>query len=275
MAIALNKLTQTLHKEHLAAILVFEQGLNESKSNVQKMLWVSLLSVFFVLLGLVFVSYRLISSILGSLEHLRAGVSKIAQGDFATRILERGKDDLTLVIQSFNSMSDELQAAIEKRIRYQKELETLNVELENRVLSRTAELAVALEEAQKANAAVAYMADHDNLTGLLSRRRFQEEFERWGKYALRYERPMALMFIDLDKFKNINDTYGHLGGDKYLVGVAEVLKKTLRSTDYIGRWGATNLQHCFRKQAQPLLVKLPLNLSGCWALHLFLLPINP
>ena len=237
MTVALNKLTQTLHREHLAATLAFEESLNESKSNVQKMLWVILLSVFFVLLGLVFVSYRLISSILGSLEHLRTGVSKIAQGDFATRIPERGKDELTLVIQSFNSMSGELQAAIEKRIRYQKELETLNVELENRVLGRTAELAIALEEAQKANAAVAYMADHDNLTGLLSRRRFQEEFERWGKYALRYERPMALMFIDLDKFKTINDTYGHLGGDKYLVGVAEVLKKTLRSTDYIGRWG--------------------------------------
>ena len=81
------------------------------------------------------------------------------------------------------------------------------------------------------------MADHDNLTGLLSRRRFQEEFERWGKYALRYERPMALMFLDLDKFKAVNDTYGHLGGDEYLLAVAEVLKKTLRSTDYVGRWG--------------------------------------
>jgi methyl-accepting chemotaxis protein len=180
MIVALNKLTQILHREHLAATLEFEQSLNESRTNVQKMLWVSLLSVFFVLLGLVFVSYRLISSILGSLDHLRTGVSKIAQGDFATRIPERGKDELTQVIQSFNSMSDELQVAIEKRIRYQEELETFNVELENRVISRTAELVLALEEAQKANAAVVYMADHDNLTGLLSRRRFQEEFERWG-----------------------------------------------------------------------------------------------
>jgi diguanylate cyclase (GGDEF)-like protein len=237
MTIAMNKLTDTLQREHLSATLLFEQSLDESKSHVQKMLWVSLLSVFFVLLGLAFTSYRLISSILTSLEHLRTGARKIAQGDFAARIPEWGKDELTLVAKSFNSMGEELQAATKERIQYQKQLETLNLELEGRVQTRTAELAVALEDAYKANAAVAYMADHDNLTGLLSRRRFQEEFERWGKYALRYERPMALMFLDLDKFKTINDTYGHLGGDEYLLAVAEVLKKTLRSTDYVGRWG--------------------------------------
>ena len=45
------------------------------------------------------------------------------------------------------------------------------------------------------------------------------------------------MFIDLDKFKDINDTYGHLGGDEYLLAVADLMKKVLRSTDYIGRWG--------------------------------------
>jgi diguanylate cyclase (GGDEF)-like protein len=237
MTVALNKLTNTLQREHLAATLSFEQSLGESKNNVQKMLWVSLLSVFFVLLGLAFTSYRLISSLLISLEHLRTGARKIAQGDFAARIPEWGKDELTLVAQSFNSMGEELQTATAERIQYQNQLETLNLELEGRVQTRTAELAVALEDAYKANAAVAYMADHDNLTGLLSRRRFQEEFERWGKYALRYERPMALMFLDLDKFKAVNDTYGHLGGDGYLLAVAEMLKKILRSTDYVGRWG--------------------------------------
>jgi HAMP domain-containing protein len=275
MTVALNKLTNTLQREHLAATLSFEQSLGESKNNVQKMLWVSLLSVFFVLLGLAFTSYRLISSILTSLEHLRNGARKIAQGDFAARIPEWGKDELTLVAQSFNSMGEELQTATAERIQYQNQLETLNMELEGRVQTRTAELAVALEEAYKANAAVAYMADHDNLTGLLSRRRFQEEFERWGKYALRYERPMALMFLDLDKFKAVNDTYGHLGGDEYLLAVAEMLKKVLRSTDYVGRWGATNLRRCFPKQPLQPHVKSPPKLSG-FSLQLpLLLPANP
>ena len=237
MVIAMNNLTNTLQREHLEATQLFEHSLNDSKSNVKKMLWASLVSVFFVLLGLAFTSYGLITSILTSLENLRTGAKKIALGNFEVRIPERGKDELTLVIQSFNSMGEELQAAIKKRIQYEKQLETLNLELEGRVLTRTAELAVALEEANKATAAVAYMADHDSLTGLLSRRRFQEEYEHWVKYALRHERPMALMFIDLDKFKAINDTYGHLGGDAYLLAVVELLKKTLRSTDFVGRWG--------------------------------------
>ncbi|MDO8413244.1 MAG: EAL domain-containing protein [Gallionellaceae bacterium] len=237
MIAALNKLKNTLKEENATANASFGESLELSKSNVQKMLLVSLISVAFVVVGLAYISYRLITSILLSLEYLRMGAKRIAQGDFTARIPERGKDELTMVIQSFNSMGEELQIATEKRIQYQKQLETLNLELEDRVTTRTAQLGVALEEANKANAAVAYMADHDTLTGLLNRRRFQEELDLWGKYALRYKRPMALMFIDLDKFKHINDTYGHLGGDEYLVAFTAILKTVLRSTDYISRWG--------------------------------------
>jgi diguanylate cyclase (GGDEF)-like protein len=237
MLIALNKLEDTLQQEHLVATRIFGESLDNGRSNVRRMLWVNLASVVFVVIGLAYISYRLIASIMQNLEYLRTGARKISQGDFTARIPEQGKDELTLVIQSFNSMGCALQAATEKHIQYEKQLETLNRELEDRVIARTAELGVALEDANKANAAVAYMADHDTLTGLLNRRRFQEEFERWGKYALRYERAMTLMFIDLDKFKDINDIHGHLGGDEYLLAVAGLLKQVLRSTDYIGRWG--------------------------------------
>ncbi len=237
MLIALNKLEDTLQQENLVAVRIFGESLDNSRNNVSRMLWVNLASVVFVLIGLAYTSYRLIASIMKNLEHLRTGARKISQGDFTARIPEQGKDELTLVIQSFNSMGEALQTATGKHIQYEKQLETLNLELEDRVVTRTAELGVALEDAIKANAAVAFMADHDTLTGLLNRRRFQEEFERWGKYALRYERGGALMFIDLDKFKDINDIYGHLGGDEYLLAVAGLLKQVLRSTDYIGRWG--------------------------------------
>ena len=237
MIVTLNTLTATLMNEDAEASKAFSNSLQESRSNVLKMLWVVLLTVIFVLLSLIYTSKRLINFILINLENLRNGAKKIEQGDFTARIPEQGKDELALVAQSFNSMNRELQNATEKRLQYELALKTLNAELEDRVVKRTTELGVALEEANKANAAVAYMADHDSLTGILNRRRFQNELERWTKHALRYDRPLTLMFIDLDKFKIINDTHGHLGGDEYLLEFTRLLKPVLRSTDYLGRWG--------------------------------------
>lgn len=238
MIVALNKLTATLQEEERTATASFSASLDNSRKNLQRMLWVSLLSAIILVIGLAYTSRILIRSILSNLEYLREGANKISQGNFTVRIPEHGQDELTLVIRSFNSMGGELQTAIEKRVHYENQLETLNRDLENRVLTRTNQLKAALEEANKANATVAHLANHDTLTGLLNRRRFQEELERWGKYALRYKRPITLMFIDLDKFKNINDTYGHLGGDEYLLAFTHLLKNTLRSTDYLGRWGS-------------------------------------
>lgn len=142
----------------------------------------------------------------------------------------------TMIIEAFVDITERL-AEEQKRIQYEKQLEALNHELEARVAERTAELGEALEKANSANAAVAYLADHDTMTGMYNRRRFQEELDRWEKYAQRYDRPGVLMFIDLDKFKSINDNYGHLAGDEYLLAVSDLLKKNFRSTDYLGRWG--------------------------------------
>ncbi len=84
---------------------------------------------------------------------------------------------------------------------------------------------------------VVYLADHDSLTGLINRRRFQEELERQISYSQRYNGEGALLFIDLDQFKYINDTYGHRSGDAFLVNVANRLKSALRKTDILGRLG--------------------------------------
>jgi len=109
--------------------------------------------------------------------------------------------------------------------------------LEIEVAEKTESLQRALEEARKANEMIAQMAEQDSLTGLLNRRRFQKELGYWTDYAMRYQRTVALMFIDLDGFKAINDAYGHAVGDDYLVRVAEILGKAFRSTDYLARWG--------------------------------------
>lgn len=84
---------------------------------------------------------------------------------------------------------------------------------------------------------IAYLAEHDALTGLFNRRRFHEELERAMTYADRFNQPGALMFIDLDQFKYINDTMGHQAGDEYLCAVARRLADSLRKVDVLGRLG--------------------------------------
>jgi diguanylate cyclase (GGDEF)-like protein len=81
------------------------------------------------------------------------------------------------------------------------------------------------------------LADHDALTGLLNHRAFLQKLEAYFQYAKRYDKQGTLIFIDLNKFKLINDAYGHSTGDAYLKFVAGRLVKELRATDIIGRWG--------------------------------------
>ncbi|TAM43493.1 MAG: GGDEF domain-containing protein [Gammaproteobacteria bacterium] len=109
--------------------------------------------------------------------------------------------------------------------------------LEREVLAKTHSLRQALAEAQQANETIVYLAEHDALTGLLNRPRFERELTRWLDHVQRYRRPAALMFVDLDYFKRVNDTQGHEAGDHYLIEFAAMLRSTFRTTDQIGRLG--------------------------------------
>ena len=81
------------------------------------------------------------------------------------------------------------------------------------------------------------MARRDHLTGLYNRRGFEEELERELANARRFERRGALLMLDLDGFKAVNDTLGHRAGDEMLSGIARMLEEQLRKTDILGRLG--------------------------------------
>jgi diguanylate cyclase (GGDEF)-like protein/PAS domain S-box-containing protein len=79
------------------------------------------------------------------------------------------------------------------------------------------------------------LSQHDALTGLFNRRRFEEELRRQLAYTRRYGRGGALLLIDVDRFKEVNDTFGHAAGDKALCQVGALLRDNLRSTDVVAR----------------------------------------
>lgn len=81
------------------------------------------------------------------------------------------------------------------------------------------------------------LATRDGLTGVFNHRYLMDLSEKELERARRHDRPLTLMLADIDFFKQVNDTYGHLAGDEVLRKVAEVFKRNLRSTDILGRYG--------------------------------------
>ena len=82
-----------------------------------------------------------------------------------------------------------------------------------------------------------HLANHDSLSGLFNRRRFMDELRREVAFAQRSGEPGAVLMIDLDRFKDINDTLGHMAGDALLTRVAQHLRRRLRTTDTLARLG--------------------------------------
>ncbi|HTV77171.1 MAG TPA: diguanylate cyclase [Steroidobacteraceae bacterium] len=80
-------------------------------------------------------------------------------------------------------------------------------------------------------------ARREPLTGLLNRRAFYEVGRLEVARAARYQHPLAMVFIDLDRFKLLNDSQGHESGDRALCAVADALRRVLRRTDYVARVG--------------------------------------
>jgi diguanylate cyclase (GGDEF)-like protein/PAS domain S-box-containing protein len=94
-----------------------------------------------------------------------------------------------------------------------------------------------ISERRRFEAQLSHLADHDALTGLFNRRRLEHELDRQVAYTTRYGTNAALLMLDLDNFKYVNDTLGHAMGDELIVRVAAALRERLRETDVLARLG--------------------------------------
>lgn len=94
-----------------------------------------------------------------------------------------------------------------------------------------------IEEQRKQQATLKQLAMMDSLTGILNRRAFREIAHQACQRAHEHREPLALILVDVDHFKRVNDTYGHQVGDQALAVIANRLKKNIRPADWLGRLG--------------------------------------
>lgn len=119
-------------------------------------------------------------------------------------------------------------------------LKALNTDLEALVKQRTEQLAAVNSALEIEKENLTRLSSTDHLTGLSNRHHFETVFAEYSP-ATRGKTPDALILIDIDNFKKINDTYGHVLGDKVLKSVAACIKKHSRISDIAVRWGGDEL----------------------------------
>jgi len=133
-------------------------------------------------------------------------------------------------VREIAQLGQSLQGMTESLLRKERELQEANASLEATVAQRTAALT-------QANAELLKLATHDALTGVFNRRRFDEKLAENSLLFQRTGRPFALLFIDADHFKHINDTHGHAIGDEVLRQLARLIQDNTRATDFLARYG--------------------------------------
>ena len=132
---------------------------------------------------------------------------------------------------------DSLRQALEELRRAEDALRQNNLMLEIRVKERTEALEREMSKTQLDVHEMQRLATTDALTGLVNRRMLEELLSHELQRGLRQGKNLAVIFIDLDKFKQINDTMGHAQGDVVLKVVADRLRSAVRASDTVARWG--------------------------------------
>ncbi len=142
-------------------------------------------------------------------------------------------DDLELL----NFVSQHVAVAIDRK-RSAEEIQRVNQFLEKKVAERTEELVSEIERRKKTESNLFHAAHHDNLTGLPNRILFNERLKQAVTHKRRHpEHHFAVLFVDLDRFKNINDTLGHSAGDEFLLEVSKRIGSCVRDNDMVARLG--------------------------------------
>jgi diguanylate cyclase (GGDEF)-like protein len=179
--------------------------------------WLKLLELFVLLTGALtlmvgVVAYWMGRSIVTPLNSLIVAADGIAHGDLSVRLSGEPAGEIGHLTRVFNMMADRLRRS-------------------------RAEVQATHQALQAQNQLLEALAATDSLTGLYNRKKLDDILaEQFARFR-RNRRPFAVLMLDLDRFKAINDTHGHVAGDQVLVELAAILRQTIRSIDYASRYG--------------------------------------
>ena len=179
--------------------------------------WVGFRNLFLALVGgLAFVvgmiGWMMGRSIVTPLQRLSRAAGHIAAGDLAVQLPVARRDEVGHLTRVFNQMAEQLRHSHE-------------------------EIKVASLALRKQNRQLEKLSITDSLTGLYNRNKLNDILAEQLRRFKRNGRPFTVLLLDIDHFKVLNDTHGHLAGDQVLVCVARTLAESVRSVDYAARFG--------------------------------------
>jgi diguanylate cyclase (GGDEF)-like protein len=167
-----------------------------------------------------FLAYEITSAIVRPLEQLSEAARRISQGELEVEIADhQRRDEIGLLTRTFNDMT--------RRLRRNR----AEIEQQHRQLREQN------EQLQQANEVLEQLSITDGLTKLHNHRYFQETLTREIKRVSRTGETLALLLIDIDDFKALNDRLGHAAGDAVLVRIARILNESVRESDVLARYG--------------------------------------
>jgi len=188
--------------------------------------FITVVIILLAFLSATYISRRMANPILA----LHRVTLRIMGGNRDAFADETGDDEIAELGRSFNLMTKQV-IEHERKLEQRVQERTIELEISN------ADLLTAIDELEEAQNKIKEMAFYDTLTQLPNRRLLNERLERSIVARTRIRQHGALLFLDLDNFKTLNDTHGHKAGDELLIKVAKRLKICVRESDTVARLG--------------------------------------
>jgi diguanylate cyclase (GGDEF)-like protein len=196
----------------LAWGVVAEKERAKAYAQIARLRNVTLLLVVGLLLFIGLGAYLLGLTLVRPIDRLTGGASKVAAGNLEVDLPVLSRSEVGYLTEVFNDMVARLRQGRE-------------------------ELAAINETLRKKNKELHELSITDSLTGLYNRKHLMETLDSEVARSKRHKHDFSVLVVDIDHFKEYNDTYGHLAGDEVLSRLASVFKKSVRSCDYVARYG--------------------------------------